>query len=245
MTAAAERNGVGVRRELNGHRIPGDQTQLLRYQLPVRPVCSFPFRITQVLCSWASRRHSGNLSSASRTLLASLSITTMSSTPPMPSTSTPLNPKDLSYPSSSSDPGDDDLPPPIEVFKKIVGGLIISYADGWEWFKRKYGIELDKDHSEDLSIPSELETTIQELGYPAEVEFAPRQVTGESDFVVVTQVAHGLFENFTPQELEVVQDNLKDMLKPGEREEKAREIIFQVYGRRMHGCVPQLITLRL
>ena len=121
----------------------------------------------------------------------------------------------MSFPSSSSNSGDDDLPPPIEVFKKIVGGLIISYADGWQWFKRTYGIELKKDHSQDLSIPSRLERTIQELGYSAKVEFAQRRATGELDFVVVTQVASGLFENLTPGELEVVQDNLMVMLKFG------------------------------
>ena len=158
----------------------------------------------------------------------------------MPSTSTPLDLKDLSFPSSSSNSGEDHLPPPIKVYKKIVGGLIISYADSWEWFKRTYNIELDKDHSEDLSIPSELETTIQECGYPAQIEFAQCLATRELDFVVVTQVASGLFENLTPGELEVVQDNLKDMLKFGKREERAREIIFQVFGKWMHDRVPTI-----
>ena len=58
--------------------------------------------------------------------------------------------------------------------------------------------------------------------------------------MVITQVAKGPFKNHTPKEAEVVQDSLKDLLKPGEVEEKARELILQVFGRWMHDCVPTI-----
>ena len=36
--------------------------------------------------------------------------------------------------------------------EKIIGGLVISYAEGRAWFKRKFGFDLNEDRSEDLSI---------------------------------------------------------------------------------------------
>ena len=57
---------------------------------------------------------------------------------------------------------------------EIAGGLIIPRAEGWTWYKRMTGTDLDRDHSEDLSVVVYFKEIIQGLGFLNDIEPAPR-----------------------------------------------------------------------
>jgi hypothetical protein len=70
---------------------------------------------------------------------------------------------------------------------QITGGLVIHCAEGWAWSTKNYGMELNADHSEDLTVVSYLEGVVQEHGYPNNVELAQRRDVAWCDFFVVPQ----------------------------------------------------------
>jgi len=103
--------------------------------------------------------------------------------------------------------------------KEIIGGLVIPCAEARAWFKRVYNVDLAEDHSQDISIPWCLEDYAQERGYPSSIELAFR-LDAPPDFLLVTQRAYGRFLNTGPPDVEeVLQDDLKDTLKSGDRGE--------------------------
>jgi len=103
------------------------------------------------------------------------------------------------------------------------------------WVKRVHGGTLNPDHSQDLSIPWYLSQVIHDHSYPYDIEQVRPQGARLYDTLLVTQWAGGNFVNAGPPGVEeVLQDNLKEILKPGPREDEAREIIFQELGRWTH-----------
>jgi len=112
--------------------------------------------------------------------------------------------------------------------RQIVGGFVLPYEQCLAWYQRNHDVGLDPDHSEDLTIPLELDSAIENLGYNWVIECAQSNDAQNHDFLLVTQRIHGQFRNLGPEgEEEVLQDDLKDVLKRGEEEDLARSIFLQ------------------
>jgi len=87
-------------------------------------------------------------------------------------------------------------------------------------------------HSQDGTVLAELDGVFTDRDYPYSIEFSQRRYEPWDDFLVVTQSITGSFVNVGPTGIdEVVQANLKDVLKSGEGEEKAREVMSRELGR--------------
>lgn len=115
---------------------------------------------------------------------------------------------------------------------EIIGGLVIPREEGWKWWNRAKHDNHEGQYSQDLTIVADLSEVIEELGYPYTIELAQRRYEPWCDFLVVTQWVAGPFLNVGPTGiLEVVQANLKDILKAGKREEDVRELMFEKFGR--------------
>ena len=155
----------------------------------------------------------------------------------IPATPGPPEPEDPSTldsppntPSPPLEPFDDELD--SQERPQIIGGPVIPYQEGLGWYKRKHGSDLNADHSEDLTIVVALEDAIQDRGRDWHVEFAPSRGGQDHDFLLVTQRIRGGFINLGPVgEEEVVQDDLKDLLKPGPQEDAAREMLSKHLSR--------------
>lgn len=154
----------------------------------------------------------------------------MSPLSPTPTISRPGDASPLPPTPTSAPPNDGDSFP--EVRERINGGFVIPYAVGVAWFERKCKIKLNPDHREDLSVLVNLDKDLTERGLPYDIEFAHRTDVRWNDFLLVTQWISGPFTNLgVPGSSEVTQDDLKDILKPGEEEEEARKVILREYGR--------------
>jgi len=100
-------------------------------------------------------------------------------------------------------------------------------------------MDVNEDGPEDLNIAAYLERDIQERGHPNDILIAPGQDEQVFDFLLVTQRARGPFLKTGPTWLmEVLQDDLKDVLKSGGREEKARVMLSRDFGRWRRVCIP-------
>lgn len=99
------------------------------------------------------------------------------------------------------------------------------------WLKREHNLALNPDHSEDLTIPWYLSDAIEDRDYPYDLELV-RPQGSEYEMMLVTQWAGGPFVNIGPPgEEEVLQGDLKEILKPGAREDEARDTVLQGLGR--------------
>ena len=79
---------------------------------------------------------------------------------------------------------------------------------------------------------AQLEDTFHLHGYPFNVEFTMNQGIENCDLLLVTQQTTGSLLNLGPEgEEEVLQDDLRDILKPGEWEDEARRKLFEGFGR--------------
>ena len=128
-----------------------------------------------------------------------------------------------------------------EAHGAIAGGLVIPYKEGWEWFKRRYDEDLDEDHSEDLTILWHLAGAARRHGYPlGNLVPVLRQDEHVYEFMWITQRVRGEFRNTGPSEIYVLQDDLKDVVQPGEKEETARGLLFDEFGRWIHVCTSHI-----
>ena len=83
--------------------------------------------------------------------------------------------------------------PGAPVHWEIVGGFIVTFAEGLEWFKRNYADEpLDPDGSEDLTVPLRLAGVIQERGYPFDLESVLPQGSQQREMFLVTRFCKGV-----------------------------------------------------
>ena len=116
---------------------------------------------------------------------------------------------------------------------EIHGGLVITCAEGSAWLKRTLNLDLNPDHSEDLTIFYHLEDAIYEHGFACDLDLIRRQGIPWFDFLLTTQITDGPFLNIGPPGVEeVLQDDLKYILRPGELEDTAREKALRELGRR-------------
>ena len=77
-----------------------------------------------------------------------------------------------------------------------------------------------------------LDEVIHERGYPNDIDLIQRRDATWYNFLLVTRGIQGPFLNVGPAGVEeVLQDGLRDMLKPGEQEERARKMILRELGR--------------
>ena len=77
-----------------------------------------------------------------------------------------------------------------------------------------------------------LQNVLDETGYPNEIELAQRRGVSWYGFLFVTQRARGRFVNVRPGGIEeVLQDDLKDKVKPGKLEDAARKRVFEELGK--------------
>ena len=77
-----------------------------------------------------------------------------------------------------------------------------------------------------------LRDIIHERGYSNDIDFVQRRDVAWFDFLLVTQCARGPFLNIGPAGIEeVLQDDSKDTLKPGEQKERTREVTLRELGR--------------
>ena len=113
----------------------------------------------------------------------------------------------------------------------IIGGLIIPNAEGAAWLKREHGMAIKPDHSEDLSIPWYLPDAIEAHNYPYDIEQVQPQDVVWCETLLITQWANGPFLNIGPPGVEeILQDNLKGVIKHGAREDEAHDTVFQGLG---------------
>ena len=130
------------------------------------------------------------------------------------------------YRSQSNEPGRPRLR------SEIVGGLVIPLAEGVAWIKRITGMDLNPDHSEDLTVRMYLAEAIRNGDHPYDAELAQRRDVPWYDFLLVTQWTSGRFVNIGPDGVEeVLQDDLKNVLKSGELEDMARKVAFRDFGK--------------
>jgi len=70
---------------------------------------------------------------------------------------------------------------------------------------------------------------MNECGHDWEIEFSQH---GNDNFLLVTQQIHGQFKNLGPEgEEKVLQDDLKDILIPGEEEDLAHKLFLKDFHR--------------
>lgn len=95
------------------------------------------------------------------------------------------------------------------------------------------------DHSDDITIIWYLLDDISKHGYSLRLIQALDTHPATLDLLVITQGTRGRFPNAGPRGIEgVLQDDLKEILKPGEHEEKVRKVLLQEFGRWTHERVP-------
>ena len=128
--------------------------------------------------------------------------------------------------------------PPNSVFRtEIGGGLVIPHSEALKWYIRKYNRDLShlSSLSVDLTIFSKMLVPIQQHGYDIVLVAGPDTKPGVNDILLITRRVHGEFLhtgwNVQDQMHEVVQDDLKDILKPGEAEDRVRDVLSQNFGR--------------
>ena len=117
---------------------------------------------------------------------------------------------------------------------EIVSGLFIPYLEGHAWLQQAHNLHLPDDHSQDISIMCYLLDDIRKQGYSNRLLLTQAQDTDPAalDLLVITQSACGDFLNTGPAGVEeVLQDDLKDMLKPGEQEEKTHEVLLKKFSK--------------
>ena len=128
------------------------------------------------------------------------------------------------------DPHDDPRDDP-RFRPAIACGFVITDMEGRAWLKRVYHIDLKPDHSQDLTILMYLTDHFDASGDPYYVKIAPNQDERWVNFMIVTGRVRGTFLNLRSGETEeVLQDDLKDILKYGEREAKACKVISKDLG---------------
>ena len=93
-------------------------------------------------------------------------------------------------------------------------------------------MDLNPDHSEDLTVRMYLAEAIRNGDHPYDAELAQRRDVPWYDFLLVTQWTSGRFVNIGPDGVEeVLQDDLKNVLKSGELEDMARKVAFRDFGK--------------
>ena len=112
-----------------------------------------------------------------------------------------------------------------------MGGLFIPYSEGAAWLKRKYNMDLAENHSQDLTIFAYLMDVLDDHGYDVcNLKIVEGQDPMEFNVLIITQRIHGKFLNVGPPGEEVLQDDLKDILKPGELEKKVNAVLLEALG---------------
>lgn len=105
-----------------------------------------------------------------------------------------------------------------EVYGEVVAGLVIPYTECREWFKRMYNVYPKEDYSDNLTIMWDLMDIGSDHDDSDNVIAIPSQDESVVDFMFVTQSARGPFRG------------LKDIMKPGEKEEEVRELLSREIG---------------
>ena len=117
---------------------------------------------------------------------------------------------------------------------KIVGGIFIPYSEGKAWLKKQYGINLPDNHCQDLAILSHLRKDMRCSGHFDNLELVQSRETDDAalDILVITKRRSGKFQNTGPIGVEeVVQEDLRNIFKPGRSEMKWTRKLFQEFGR--------------
>jgi len=91
-------------------------------------------------------------------------------------------------------------------------------------------MELSKDGTEDITIPMGLLQILGDNGYPGGIEAALGRNPEVMDLLFVTQRIQGQFLNRGSAGEEVVQDDLKGIMTPGDKEQKTRELLLRLFG---------------
>ena len=102
------------------------------------------------------------------------------------------------------------------------------------WLKRIHGIDIADDHSQDLRILKKLLKDMRDRGYPDNLELVQSKESDDAalDLLVVTKTRVGKFRNTGPPRVEeVVQEDLKNIFKPGRCEKKWIKMLSQEFGR--------------
>jgi len=157
---------------------------------------------------------------------------------------TPPPPNPLDLPPAHSNPFHPDPPPwyrpktdesgEPRYQDTIIAGLLIPCEEGWRWWGKLNNTTYRGAHTEDGTVLGALHLAFIDHSYPFRIGLAQCRHDPWSDFLVITQSKRGWFLNTGPTGLEeVIQADLKDVLKPGEREKKACELIYQDLGRRI------------
>ena len=127
--------------------------------------------------------------------------------------------------------------PPPEVTKGpkrmencIIFGLLIDNEEGRAWFKKTYNCELKSDHSQDITIPIELEDLVKEKDMAFGCNPVQRRLELELDFLVITQIERGPFIHDGPEAYdEVLQEDRRPI--PGQKEEKVKAWLENELGK--------------
>ena len=117
---------------------------------------------------------------------------------------------------------------------KIVGGIFIPHLEGKMWLKRIHGIDIADNHSQDLKILMQLMGDLWDRGYVDNLMLVQSKDTDDAalDLLVVTKTRIGKFRNTGPLGVEeVVQEDLKNIFKPGRCEKKWIKVLSQEFGR--------------
>ena len=102
-----------------------------------------------------------------------------------------------------------------------------------QWLKEKRnGRDIPDDRSADLTIAMHLTDAILERGYSNDIQYVQTRNATGLDLLIVTQWRRGEFLNTGPEgEEEILQDDLKDLLKPEKEDEEARKVLFREFGK--------------
>jgi len=120
---------------------------------------------------------------------------------------------------------------PTRTFSCIIGGLLIDNAEGRRWFKDTYGRELAAHGRQDMNVYLRLRKLFPEKGIDAfTCVLAPRRMESAiEDFLVITHVETGSFENDGPLAYEeVLQEERRPI--PGVKEERVKAQLKEAFG---------------
>ena len=94
------------------------------------------------------------------------------------------------------------------------------------WLKRKHNLELAENHSGDLTVVGHLVNVLVIQGYSCDIETVQGRDPMALDLLFVTRTICRQFLNVGSSGEEVLQDDLKVILKPREQEGKVREVLL-------------------
>jgi len=127
------------------------------------------------------------------------------------------------------------IPPNSRFCTKIVCGLVVLHSEALKWYTKNIGLSDTSFQPTDLTIFYHMLTPAYDYGCKILLVVGQDTEPGVADTLFITKTVRGEFlhTGWTGPEgpYEVIQDDLKNIYKPGEVEDKLSKVISKDFGR--------------